>query len=65
MLAEIFKATKESLGYKPIQKKTWISTCNEELKQIIEKENMNIKYIYKLKAHNTLYVTNFEQKLEN
>jgi hypothetical protein len=34
----ILEATKESLGYKPIKKKTWMRTWNEELKQIIDRK---------------------------
>jgi hypothetical protein len=44
----ILEATKESLGYKPIKKKTWIRTWNEEpkLKFIIKKHK------YKVYLHN-------------
>jgi hypothetical protein len=32
----ILEEAKEGLRYKPIKKKTWIKTCNEEQKQIID-----------------------------
>jgi hypothetical protein len=34
----ILEATKESLGYKPIEKKTWIRTWTEELKQTTDRK---------------------------
>jgi hypothetical protein len=42
----ILEAAKESLGYKPIKKKTWIRTWNEGLKQTIDiKKHEYKKYL--------------------
>jgi hypothetical protein len=59
---EILEVARESLGYKTVKKKTWIRAWNEELKQILDRKNMNVRYIYKLKTHNnTLNIRNSEQ----
>jgi uncharacterized protein (DUF1697 family) len=58
----ILETAKESIGYKPT--KTWIRTWNEELKQIMDKKSMNIKYICRPKTHNNISNTrNLEQML--
>jgi hypothetical protein len=43
----ILEATKESLGFKSIKKKTWMRMWNEDLKQITDG-----KCIYKVRTHN-------------
>jgi hypothetical protein len=45
-------------------KKTWMFTWNDELNKKLTERNMNIRYIYKLKTHNTLNIRNVQQKLK-
>jgi hypothetical protein len=45
----ILEATKESVGYKPTKKKTWIRTWNEELKQIINTKKHKYKIYLQIK----------------